>query len=491
MNISKEQRNLKRCLREVNTMNDENQSTVFSENSDQPVQGTPIYTNQSNYTTSYSQGAYYGSTPPSQPEPPVKTKKVRKPIGTGGIIAICLVCAILAGLFGSCLTYAVVRNGNSNPVTELVDEIVPTPVPVITTTAAAGGAVNDTAAYIYELACQQVVGINTEISYNIFGQYSSASVSGSGVIITEDGYILTNYHVVEDAEEGGYPVTVMMYDETSYDAEIVGYDEDSDLALLKIDAQGLNAAQLGDSDDMTVGQIVYAVGNPLGELNYTMTSGIISATDRTITTDENVAVNMFQIDAAVNSGNSGGPVYNSEGQVIGIVTAKYSSTGVEGLGFAIPISDAAHIVNQILEYGYVTDKASLGITAVSVTSSIARYYNMVEGAYVNEVNEGSAAEAAGLQVGDIITYLDDQEVAGASELTSLVKQYHAGDEATLTVWRDGETETLTVVFDEKLPEEEEDDTQEETTNEPQWSGQGGYYSGDMEDFFRQFFGFGY
>jgi serine protease Do len=486
-------------------MNDENESTVFSQNSDQqPQQDTSIHTEQPSYTrpaytpppvysAPVSESAFHGSTPPpAEPAQPVRTKKSKKPLGAGGIIAICLVCAILAGLLGSCLTYAVLRSGNDSAVEELVEEIIPTPVPVVTTTASSG-AVNETASYIYELACQQVVGINTEISYNIFGQYSSASVSGSGVVITEDGYILTNYHVVEDAEQGGYPVTVMMYDETSYDAEIVGYDEDSDLALLKIDAQGLNAAQLGDSDDLVVGQIIYTVGNPLGELTYTMTSGIVSATDRTITTDENVAVNMFQIDAAVNSGNSGGPVYNSEGQVIGIVTAKYSSSGVEGLGFAIPISDAAHIVNQILEYGYVTDKASLGVTAVSVTSSIARYYNMVEGAYINTVNEGSAAETAGLQAGDIITYLDDQAVAGASELTSLVKQYHAGDEATLTIWRNGETLTLTVVFDEKQPETEEETDTQQSTSEQQWgSSQGGSnYSGSMDDFLRQFFGYGY
>jgi serine protease Do len=480
-------------------MNEEKENEMFSQNSDQPeptvshpVNTSSVYTapgGERTYTTYVPPTT--PPTPPTPPQEPSQPKKNKKSIGAGGIIAICLVCAILAGLLGSCLTYVALRDGTGSPVAELVDEIVPTPVPVITTATSTGSAVNDTAASIYELACQQVVGINTEISYNIFGQYSSASVSGSGIILTEDGYILTNYHVVEDADQGDYPITVMMYDETSYDAEIVGYDEDSDLALLKIDAQGLTPAQLGDSDDLTVGQIVYAVGNPLGELTYTMTSGIVSATDRTITTDEDVAVNMFQIDAAVNSGNSGGPVYNSEGQVIGIVTAKYSSTGVEGLGFAIPISDAAHIVNQILEYGYVTDKASLGITAVSVTSSIARYYNMVEGAYVNDVNEGSAAENAGLQVGDIITYLDDQEVAGASELTSLVKQYHAGDEATLTVWRNGETETLTVVFDEKLPEAEEEEDTQDTTTEPQWGGQSGNYSGSMDDFFRQFFGFGY
>ncbi len=428
-----------------------------------------------------------------------REKKARTGMRTGGVVALCLACALVAGAAGSAGTYYATRSRDS-ALSQALDSLSPTPVPVIATVSY-DGAGNDAAAAIYELAKQQVVGINTTISYgyNIFGQSTSASVTGSGVIISDDGYILTNYHVVEDAYKGGYPIEVMMYDETTYDAEIIGFDEDNDLALLKIDAVGLNAAQLGSSDDLTVGQTVYAVGNPLGELSYTMTGGMVSATDRTITTESNVAVNMFQIDAAVNSGNSGGPVYNTAGQVVGIVTAKYSSTGVEGLGFAIPISDAAHIVNQLLEHGYVADKAYMGISCTTVSASIADAYDMVEGAYVKTVNEDSAAEKAGLQSGDIITALDGQSVAGSSELTSLIKQYHAGDEAELTVWRDGEELTLTVVFDEKLPEEETDESTQSAEQPSGEPGQGGqyYYYGDgsdMEDFFRQFFGgfgFGY
>ncbi|MCC8358061.1 MAG: S1C family serine protease [Oscillospiraceae bacterium] len=278
----------------------------------------------------------------------------------------------------------------------------------------------------------------------------------------------------------------MMYDETEYVAEIVGFDEDSDIAVLKIDATGLNAAELGDSDELVVGQEIYAVGNPLGELTYTMTSGIVSATNRTITTEEGVAMNMFQIDAAVNSGNSGGPVYNTSGQVIGIVTAKYSDTGVEGLGFAIPINEAIHIANQILTYGYVTDKAYMGVSARTVTATIAEYYGMVEGAYIDSVNEGSAAEAAGLEVGDIITAVDDTTISSASDLTNAVKSYRAGDTAELTVFRDDEYITLTITFDEKLPDEE---TKEEEDTNTSASGemQGGQSSqGGMS----QFFGYG-
>lgn len=448
-----------------------------------------------NNTSQTERNAYTFAPADTAAETPTQERKARKGMGTGGIVALCLACALLAGAAGSAGTYVAVRNHDS-ALGQALDSIAPTPVPVISTVSH-DGATNETAAAIYELAKQQVVGINTTIDYgyNFFGQPSTASVTGSGVIITEDGYILTNYHVVEDAQQGDFPIEVMMYDETSYEAELVGYDADNDLALLKIDAIGLNAAQLGNSDELTVGQTVYAVGNPLGELSYTITGGMVSATDRTITTESNVAVNMFQIDAAVNSGNSGGPVYNAAGQVVGIVTAKYSATGVEGIGFAIPISDAAHIANQILEYGYVTDKAYMGITCTTVSSSVAQSYNMVEGAYVNSVGEDSAAEKAGLAVGDIITALDGKEVAGSSELTGMIKQYHAGETAELTVWRDGEEQTLSITFDEKQPEEETEEDEDE--NEPQASGEPGQYyyygnGGDMEDFFRQFFGgFGY
>jgi serine protease Do len=421
-----------------------------------------------------------------------REKKARRGMSAGGIVALCLACALLAGAAGSVGTYFATRNSDS-ALGQALDSLTPTPVPVISTVSY-DGAGNEAAAAIYELAKQQVVGINTTIDYgyNFFGQPSTASVTGSGVIISEDGYILTNYHVVEDAKKGDFPVEVMLYDETSYEAEIVGYDEDNDIALLKIDAVGLSPAQLGNSDDLTVGQTVYAVGNPLGELSYSITGGMVSATDRTITTESNVAVNMFQIDAAVNSGNSGGPVYNAAGQVVGIVTAKYSAAGVEGIGFAIPISDAAHIANQILEHGYVADKAYMGIQCSTVSSAAAEAYDMVEGAYVKTVNEGSAAEKAGLQPGDIITALDGKTVSGSSELTSMVRQYHAGDTAEITVSRDGEEVTLTITFDEKQPEEESEEEQagsDSASPEPGQDGQYYYYGNgdDMEEFFQEFF----
>ena len=225
---------------------------------------------------------------------------------------------------------------------------------------------------IYDQAKKQVVGVTTEVIYtNIFGQVSPASVSGTGFIISDDGYIMTNNHVIEDARQGGYDVSVLAFDGTEYTASIVGYDADNDIAVLKIDAAGLTPVTYGSGEDIVVGREIYPVGNPLGELNFTMTTGIISATDRLITTDtDSDPINMFQIDAAVNSGNSGGPVYDRDGKVIGVVTAKRKATGVEGLGFAIPIEDAAHIADQIIQYGYVKDRATLGIEGSSVTTTM-------------------------------------------------------------------------------------------------------------------------
>ena len=338
----------------------------------------------------------------------------------------------------------------------------------------AGGALSATE--IYELACKQVVGISTTVTgYNLFGQQTSNAVSGTGFIISEDGYILTNNHVVEDAKE----VTVKLYDGSEYPAAIVGTEgRDSDVAVLKIDAHGLTPVTLGSSDDMKVGEQIYVVGNPLGELTYTMTSGIVSALDREISTDRNTNINMFQLDAAVNSGNSGGPVYDSCGRVLGIVTAKYQSSGIEGLGFAIPINDAVDIARELIDHGYVTGKAYLGIIVTTMSESDAQRYNYKAGVYVSQVSEGSCAEKAGLKQGDVILELDGKAVSTTAELASAKKAYKAGDSCTLTVWRSGETLTLTVVFDEEPAETAEKADEQETEPRQGWQSPFGNYGGD-------------
>lgn len=377
------------------------------------------------------------------------------------VACLCLVCALLGGIGGGAIFSAI--SGRSAAPEQTAATPAPTSSGVLTTQATSSGAMS--ASDIYAAACQQVVGITTELTYqNFFGQTSSQAVSGSGFIITSDGYILTNYHVISYAAQYDYDITVMTYDGTSYTAKIVGVDSSNDIAVLKIDATGLTPATFGDSDEMAVGDTVYAVGNPLGELQFSMTTGHISALDRTITTDESsIPINMFQIDAAVNSGNSGGPVYNDAGQVIGIVTAKYSSSGVEGLGFAIPVNDAVNIANELMENGVVINKVQLGITTQTIPAQVAQYYNMVEGACVLSINEGSCAEKAGLQINDIITAVGGKTVASSDALKAALRGYAPGDTTELTIYRAGKTTTITVTLDEA----DETTQQEATQQQPQ------------------------
>ncbi len=310
-------------------------------------------------------------------------------------------------------------------------------------------------AQLYALACEQVVGITTEVTYqNFFGQTSSAAVSGSGFILSTDGYILTNYHVIEYAHKGGYTVTVMLHDGTRYEASIVGTEESNDIAVLKIEASGLNPVKIGDSDAIAVGDEVHAVGNPLGELEFSMTNGHVSALDRVITTEANGdAINMFQIDAAVNSGNSGGPVYNNRGEVIGVVTAKYSSTGVEGLGFAIPVNDAARIADDLITKGYVTGKAYMGISpeASEQYQWYAQYKGLPAGVCVASVEKGSCAEKAGVRPDDIIVRVGEDQVKSIGDLRQALKKFSAGDTTEIEVYRADSKVTLTITFDEAKP----------------------------------------
>ena len=307
---------------------------------------------------------------------------------------------------------------------------------------------------IYVLACSQVVSITTKIDYNsgMFGGWipsSDTAESGSGFIISSDGYILTNYHVVESSYIYDLPLIVNLNDGTEYEAAVIGYDQNNDVALIKIDATGLNPAVIANSDNISVGQTVYAVGNPLGELVYTMTDGIVSARDREVSV-EGKTINTFQFSAAVNSGNSGGPLYDTNGEVIGIVTAKPRTASVEGIGFAIPINDAIVIAIELIEYGYITGRPLMGITVQAVTSANADFWDLVVGVRVMSVMEGSAAEKAGLLVGDIITGLDDTEVISIESLTFYLRRFRAGESSVVEVWREGEYLELPITFDEDL-----------------------------------------
>ncbi|MCL2342803.1 MAG: trypsin-like peptidase domain-containing protein [Firmicutes bacterium] len=400
--------------------------------------------------------------PPKTPKP----KREKKGVGFGKILAACLICALLGGLIGGGIIYF---TGQSTTTASdrgsAANEATPAPTfnytsspaaPSVTSqpnNAASSEGTTMTGAQIYSMGCVETVGVTTNITtQNVFGQTSQASVIGSGFIIRSDGYILTNYHVVSDAYQGGYQVNVILYNGDKYDAKIVGVEPDNDIAVLQIDTTNLPAVTIGDSDGIAVGEPVYAIGNPLGELTYTMTTGIVSALNREITTDSSgTSINMFQIDAAVNEGNSGGPVFDGTGSVIGITTAKYSDTGVEGLGFAIPINDAMNIASSLIQNGYVPGKPNLGITVTTVDQTTASYYNMVVGAFVRSVNAGSCAEKAGIKTGDIITKVDNTDITSNSDLVNAKNTYKAGDSAVFTVYRNGQYLQLTVTFDEATP----------------------------------------
>ena len=425
------------------------------------------------YADAHFEPAGSTTTPPRYYTPPVRQEKekrakpaAKRHVGLRGAIALCLVCALLGGCLG-----AGISSWTSNSRFEKLEAALEENTKADAETSAALAAATErqsavvspvanaaglmSPAQIYQLACSQVVGITTKVTTQSFFGTQTGTVSGSGFILSEDGYILTNYHVVEDADKGSLPVTVMLHDGTSYEARIVGKEEVNDLAVLKIEATGLQAAVLGNSDEMQVGDEIYVVGNPLGELEFSMSTGHVSALNRSITTEGASDIPMFQLDAAVNHGNSGGPVYNARGEVVGIVTAKNSGSDVEGLGFAIPSSDAARIAEDLVTKGYVTGKAYLGIwTDERYNAMVAQYYNMPLGAYVADVSQGSAAEKAGLTAGDIITALDDVTIESPSDLRSAIRQYNAGDSAELTYYRAGESRTVTIVFDERTPEAE-------------------------------------
>lgn len=371
--------------------------------------------------------------------------------GTLKLACMCLVCALVGGLVGGFISWNAVK-GNLADGTAKDNSVKP-----ISGTTVGKRVSTETASAneIYELGCKQTVGVSLESTRaNIFGQQSASAVAGTGFIITSDGYIMTNYHVIESAQKSENKIQVLFKDKSSFEAKIVGFDEDNDVAVLKIDASDLSPVSIGNSDDIAVGDSVFAIGNPLGELDFSMTSGRVSALDRSITIERNgTAINMFQFDAAINSGNSGGPVYNESGEVIGIATAKVGSSGVEGLGFAIPINDAADIANELITKGYVSGKAYMGVNIDNrYTSVYAQYYSMPEGAYVYNVESGGCAEKSGLAAGDIITKVGSEAIGGYSDLNAAIKSFKAGESTEIVVYRGGEYVTLRITFDEAKPD---------------------------------------
>ena len=344
-----------------------------------------------------------------------------------------------------------------------------------------------TAAEVYAANVNSTVGITTSITTNYWGYQTQAAAAGSGFILSADGYILTNYHVVEDSNS----ITVSLYDGTEYDATLVGCDESNDIAVLKIDAEGLTPVVLGDSDNLNVGDQVVAIGNPLGELTFSLTTGVVSALNREVTLSSNVTMNLIQTDCAINSGNSGGALFNLYGEVIGITNAKYSSSSssseasIDNIGFAIPLNHVKNIVKSIIETGSIT-KPYIGVTVSSVSSE-AQGYGLPTGAAVRSVEADSPAAKAGLEENDIITEVDGTAINSSTELVNYVGEKTPGDELTFKVYRQGEELELTVTIGEKtqsaMPTTTTDDAQQSQQSQGQ-SQQGG-------QLFPWGFGFGY
>ena len=391
--------------------------------------------------------------PQTPPEGPGKKRRRGRGVK---IAAMAVACALVGGLGGSTITayYFSGQNQTQQEATAESDTVSNDNVILNEVVHQNTGDKSLTPQEVYNMYVNSVVGITTSgTTTNVFGQQTEFAASGSGFIITDDGYIVTNHHVIEDASS----ITVSLYDGTTYDATLVGSDASNDVAVLKVDATGLQPVAIGDSDEVEVGDQVAAIGNPLGQLTFSLTVGYVSALDRAIDTD-GTPINMLQTDAAINSGNSGGPLFDMNGNVIGITTAKYSGstssgTSIEGIGFAIPIDDAMAIVNDLINYGYVTGQAYLGITVMELDTTTARYYGLPAGVYVDSVTEGSCSEQAGLQQGDIITGLGDTAVESYTDLAAALKEYSAGDEITLSIYRSGRELDLQVTLDEKLPEE--------------------------------------
>lgn len=433
----------------------QNTSSGYSNNYQNP--NTNAYDNyQSNGYTAQnqqSQNVYnsqpYGTAPNhsanAKPPKAKKPKKQRKPISRGGIaIALAVTMVFSCGLgFGGGYFANKVNTSTSGSL-----NITKTSNSGTTTTASSTSTANSTSEIVKKTA-DSVVEISTEsVVTGSFAQQYVQQGAGSGVIISQDGYILTNNHVINGANS----VKVRLRDSTEYDATIIGSDSDNDIALLKVNATGLSPATFGDSNSLAVGDYVVAIGNPLGELGGTVTDGIISALARKVTI-EDTQMTLLQTNAQVNPGNSGGGLFNANGELVGIVNAKQSATEVEGIAFAIPINNVLDILSDLKEYGYVTGKVDLGIDFTDITSDETAFYYGVNqtGCYVLSVDSGSNAEKAGVTRGDLVTKVNDTDVSSSSDITTALEKAEVGDTVTFTVSRRGTSKTISFVLEEYVP----------------------------------------
>ena len=410
------------------------------------------------YTAPQTDNGAGGATPPVHPvqpqdaQPPKKKKKFN-----GKRVARSAVALVLAAAMGFAGGFVGAKFGGSGKV--VIQQVAPSSTADSASgsdssiTAASSSGSSLTTEQVADLVSPSVVVITTEqvvySQWSWYGQNQVESGAGSGVIISSDGYILTCAHVVD----GASTITVTIGDK-DYTATLVGEDTTSDIAVIKIDADGLTPATVGNSDSLKVGQSVMAVGNPLGELGGTVTGGMISALNRSVTiqgTNSTNTMSLIQMDASVSPGNSGGGLFNMNGELVGIVNAKSSSSDAEGLGFAIPINDAIKVAQELLENGYVTGRPYLGITYLAVTDAQTAQQLGVNayGVYIVDVTKGGPADQAGLKAGDRIVSVDGSEIAAKDDLGTLMQKHTAGDTLAITVARDGQMQTVNVTLGEK------------------------------------------
>ncbi|MBR2309322.1 MAG: trypsin-like peptidase domain-containing protein [Oscillospiraceae bacterium] len=395
-----------------------------------------------------------------------KKEKEKKPVPTWIKIAALALCfSLIGGAVGSAITASLGDNskkgssssGNTNVLVGDRDNVVIDVEKVDTSK-------QMSPAEVYATNVNSTVGITTSITTNYWGYQTTSAASGSGFIYSADGYILTNHHVIE----GSSSITVSFYDGTSADAKLVGYDESNDIAVLKVDAKNLIPVTLGDSDNMNVGDTVMAIGNPLGELTFTLTSGIVSALGRQVTTSSGVTMTLIQTDCAINSGNSGGALFNLYGEVVGITNAKYSSSSnseasIDNIGFAIPVNKIRSIVDSIITKGYYS-KPYIGVRVTDVSAET-QSYGLPQGAAVKMVEDGAPAAQAGLKVNDIITKVDGKEIKGSNDLVSIVGNASVGQVLNLTVYRMGAYIELKLTVGEQKQTVTTDQQQQQQQNQ--------------------------
>ena len=394
---------------------------------------------------------YYAGKPntPNLPRYVPQYKKKKKKIPWGLILAVAMICALLGGTAGACGVLMIQELQTEDlPETDVSYMMQSIRENTAMEIVEAGTGQLMTPAQVYAANVGSTVGITTAVTTNIWGFQTTSAASGSGFIISTDGYILTNHHVIDDADS----ITVSLFDGTTYDAALLGYAESNDIAVLKVDAENLSPVILGDSDNLNVGDQVVAIGNPLGELTFSLTSGYVSAMDRKVTLSSTVTMNLIQTDCAINSGNSGGALFNLYGEVIGVTNAKYSSSSsseasIDNIGFAIPINSILAIVESIIEKGYIASPY-IGISVLDVSEEM-KLYGIPAGIAIQSVAEGSPAEAAGLQVGDVITAVNDTAM-DSNTLVDFIGSCSIGDELVLSIYHQGENQTITITVGEQI-----------------------------------------